>query len=149
MTSIKMIEASDYCTFYGKRLPTYEEWLFAARGSSQNLYPWGNSSILDEMRYRANYLSPKRKTGKELDGYNGPHAVDHDIKRGLSTFKVAHMSGNVKEWVLRLKRNQAWVTGGGWRSPLWELRLTAGEYRHQYTYTADDIGFRCAQNIVK
>jgi formylglycine-generating enzyme required for sulfatase activity/serine/threonine protein kinase len=149
MTHIKMIEASDFCVFYGKRLPTYEEWLFAARGESQNLYPWGNASILEDMHYRANYSSPKRKTGREFDGHNGPHAVHLDSKLGMSKFKVAHMSGNVREWVLKLKRNQAWVTGGGWRSPLWDLRLTAGEYKHQYTYVADDIGFRCAQNIVK
>jgi formylglycine-generating enzyme required for sulfatase activity len=147
MVKVKMIEASDYCLHMGKRLPTYHEWLFAARGGTQTLYPWGDASILENGAYRANYMSPRRKDRSEIDGSEGPHSITLSPTLGESPFKIAHLSGNVSEWVLRHKRNQAWVAGGSWKSPLWNLRVSFGRYEHQYEFIADDVGFRCAKSI--
>ena len=151
---ISMIQAMDYCHFYNKSLPSYEQWLFAARGESDQLYPWGNQPVLDGRNYRANYKSKlskakKRRRRREIDGFRGVYGVKRNTKKGLSPFGVAHLAGNVREWVSRDRRKMGWVTGGSWKQELWYLRLTAGEFLDQYEESSDDIGFRCAKNIRK
>lgn len=152
VVNVSMIQAMDYCHFYQKSLPNYEQWLFAARGESEALYPWGNDSVLEGGQYRANYKSklskPKRRRQrKEIDGFTGVHSVHHLPELGLSPYGVAHLAGNVREWVSRDRRRLGWVTGGSWKQAIWDLRLTQGEYLDQFVETGDDIGFRCAKKI--
>jgi formylglycine-generating enzyme required for sulfatase activity len=152
VVQISMIQAMDYCRFYKKTLPSYEQWLFSARGESNALYPWGNGSVLDGREYRANYKSKlskakRRRRRREIDGYRGVYGIRENTERGKSPFGVAHLAGNVREWVSRDRRKLGWVTGGSWKQPLWSLRLTSGEFLDQYVDSSDDIGFRCAKEI--
>ena len=152
VAQVSMIQAMDYCRFYKKHLPSYEQWLFAARGESTALYPWGDRPVLEAHEYRANYKSKlskskRKRKRKEIDGFRGPYKVHQNAELGQSPFGVVHMAGNVREWVSRDRRKLGWVTGGSWKQAIWHLRLTSGEFLKKYVDSSDDIGFRCAKKL--
>src|SRR5262245_9850804 len=83
MTGVTWGEADIHCRSLGKRLPTEEEWEFAARGTDGRLYPWGNS------------FEPGRANIANIAGaFTGVGSYP----RGNSPFGVSDMSGNAMEW---------------------------------------------------
>ena len=75
-------DARAYAAWAGKRLPTEDEWQFAAQGREGFLYPWGN-----EMR-------PNRCNGGETGGTTPVTA----FPEGLSPFGCYDFCGNTWEW---------------------------------------------------
>ncbi len=84
VVGVNYLDATTYCKWEGKRLPTESEWERAARGPDGNKYPWRNT--LDSSK--ANY-------GKRHDA---TMPVD-SLPQGVSAFGLHHMAGNVFEWV--------------------------------------------------
>ena len=83
MVNVNWREADSYCRSQGKRLPTEEEWEFAARGADGRIYPWGN--VFE--RGRANVAHP-----------SGDFSPVGSFPDGDSPFGVSDMSGNAMEW---------------------------------------------------
>ncbi|MBN2469200.1 MAG: SUMF1/EgtB/PvdO family nonheme iron enzyme [Anaerolineae bacterium] len=68
------------------RLPTVLEWMRAARGDDQRIYPWGNTFSVE----RANTKESKLRMTSQVTSYPG----------GASPFQVMDMAGNIWEWCL-------------------------------------------------
>ena len=84
VVGVNWFDASAFCEYKGKRLPTESEWERAARGPNGLRYPWGNE--LDPLK--ANYGLTR----------SGTLPVD-SVPEGASPFGLHHMAGNVFEWV--------------------------------------------------
>ncbi len=132
--NVSPAEADAFCAFVGGRLPSSEEWLFAAAGANGRRYPWGNTGLVCRRASFGLALGPcaSGAVGPELAGARPDGATPEGI---------LDLAGNVAEWAR--EADGAYVArGGSFRSELaGELKTTAFETRQT---RAPHVGFRCA-----
>lgn len=133
-------QAQAYCAWQKKRLPTEEEWEYAAIGTDDRVYPWGAEAPNDEL------LCWGRREGTCPVGSR---------PKGVSPFGVHDLAGNVTEWTIspycdsyRARRNC--TSGFVYRGSSWiELRLEVirAAYRDENdpSKRSPYMGFRCVQ----
>ncbi|MBK8251752.1 MAG: SUMF1/EgtB/PvdO family nonheme iron enzyme [Polyangiaceae bacterium] len=142
-----------FCAAQNKRLPTEEEWEFAARGTEGRLYPWGSAAPSNQVCWDGE--------GNDLGNGNrkGTCAVGQ-YSAGNTPLGVADMAGNVWEWTASFYcpygaetkgqscTNDTRVSrGGSWYSVFaWSLR---GAYRDRGapSNAGSLVGFRCSQDF--
>ncbi|MEZ5963009.1 MAG: bifunctional serine/threonine-protein kinase/formylglycine-generating enzyme family protein [Planctomycetota bacterium] len=92
-------DAQAYAEWRGKRLPTFVEWMLAARGPGGRLWPWTDA---EGSPYRGNTRHPPLLE-KSLDRYIERYlaeavAVTADPDEAKTPEGLLHMLGNVAEW---------------------------------------------------
>jgi len=88
VTGVTWHEASAFCKWKGKSLPTEAQWEFAARGIESRLYPWGNSEPSNEKVAIDNDFA---KEEKMMPVCASP--------AGNTSSGICDMAGNAFEWV--------------------------------------------------
>lgn len=133
-------DADAYCRYYGKRLPTEQEWEKAARGTDGRIYPWGDEQP-------APSLASYDWDGKRLwQGYGTLSPVG-SYEAGRSPYGIEDLAGNVTEWTgSDYDKSSKVVRGGSW---LVDARTLRASHRHGVLplYRLNVIGFRCVQDV--
>jgi formylglycine-generating enzyme required for sulfatase activity len=145
VTWVALEDARAYAEWAGKRLPHEWEWQYAAQGTDERAYPWGNapdSSAVPAFVEKSRTMPP-------------PDDVDAH-PQGASPFGVMDMVGNIWHWTDEYQDEHtraAIVRGGGHYRPItskWYFPHTTALSQHgKYLLMAPakdrsgGIGFRC------
>jgi formylglycine-generating enzyme required for sulfatase activity len=122
VVNISPEEASRVAQSLGLRLPTLDEWEYAASwglsGDISEQFPWGELAPGETPGIPANYLALDEWKSRDADGfaYTAPGGA-----YPLTTAGMADMGGNVAEFT---RGDSSWVLkGGSWAQPEDAMRL--------------------------
>lgn len=156
MNCVDFSQAEAYCRAAGGRLPTEDEWEWAARGGDEGrVYPWGDDPP-DETRLNACGIECQKAfeaegaTHKTMyqteDGFPGTAPVG-SFPKGASRDGILDLGGNVFEWTSTESQPGIAVDRGGAFSNA-TMEAPKAATRHVFNRSMRDasLGFRCASD---
>lgn len=146
VVGVSFKDAEAYAKWAEKRLPSAEEWQFAASGGQNRQFPWGNYSSLDFKRCNSRLANKAKLT--PIDSF----AEDKDGNlRGSSSFGMLNMSGNAAEWTVNSGATglkSAYASGGSFKSHIFGCQASS-RVKLSKTSRRVDLGFRCVRELPK
>ncbi len=167
VVNVSWDQASAYCTWAGRRLPTEAEWEKASRGTDARRFPWEWIGVADPEKL--NFCDERCAFSWHVpnidDGYAETAPVG-SYPKGASPFQALDMAGNVWEWTAdwyaaaayresplrnpagpqdgtwRVVRGASWSDGVHVRSLVYAR--SANRHYQAPDSTRSDLGFRCA-----
>ncbi len=147
---VSWYQASAYCSWSGRRLPTEAEWEYVARGGNggTRTRPWGEEAPSDH------YLC----WSQEEDSSRGQTCAVGSFPAGNSAQGFKDLAGNVWEWTsspyssdghgvvgdpfVRVEKGASWATFVGWAKDI------RNAYRgiDDMPYQSARVGMRCARD---
>lgn len=133
VVAVSFDDAQAYCEWRGERLPTEDEWEYAARGPAQSIFPWGD----DPRPARIKLTTRPAAADGPAEGVDG---------------RLRGLSGNVWEWVNTPGpggKNRKILKGGSWLEQTPANKRAAGRRSEVATRADADSGFRCARSVAQ
>lgn len=129
-------QAKAYCESSGGRLPSSEEWEWAARGREDaRTYPWGDEAPTCE----------RVVMSQDGDGCGEDRTWPVGSKpKGDSKDGVKDMAGNIWEWTSSQDGEGRVVRGGSWYIDSPDRFRASIRYSSHPTIRNGSVGFRCA-----
>ena len=141
-------DAAAFCAHHGLRLPTEEEWEWAARGTDGRRYVWGDQPPASRSAAaRGNVGTLACCAASAADGFDRIAPVGQ-FPDAAGPFGHLDLVGNVWEWTTSPDERapgKLVIRGAGWGNSSWCLRAA---YRHSNPPDRglDMVGFRCASD---
>ncbi len=148
MNCVNLFGAREFCEWIGGRLPTEEEWEYAATHDGtthlNRRYAFGDTlnHCVNAQYYDDGYCDGKT-AAVSANGYQGTSDVSVHAPAGNSPLGLVDMTGNVDEWTeAGTTKGGAWNTNGD----LFGYQLEVTDCRTDFSRTSEvNNGFRCAK----